>query len=144
MPVVAGVLAVALVVLLVPDTTINRAAPGLTAGSSNGPASASPSASGAPGSAASPSALGAGNLPQGAAQNPSGVTSAPGVAVSGVKCGPGVRQVTWTPYAPPCIPKWSGSNGGATAHGVTGSTITLVLRNPTDWDTAAQATGVPT
>ncbi|HXA42751.1 MAG TPA: hypothetical protein VNV65_07555 [Candidatus Solibacter sp.] len=144
MPVVAGVLAVALIVLLVPDTTINRGSPGLTAGSSIGAASASPSESGAPGSAVSPSALGAANLPSGSSQNPSGGTLAPGVAVSGVKCGPGVRQVTWTPYAPPCIPKWSGSNGGATAHGVTGSTITLVLRNPTDWDTAAQATGVPT
>jgi hypothetical protein len=36
---------------------------------------------------------------------------------------------------------WSGNNGGATSHGVTGSTITLVLRNPSDWDRLADATG---
>jgi hypothetical protein len=43
-----------------------------------------------------------------------------------------------------CTPAWSGNNGGATAHGVTDSTITLVLRNPSDWDSAAETTGVPT
>jgi hypothetical protein len=42
-----------------------------------------------------------------------------------------------------CTPRWSGNNGGATAHGVTASTITLVLRNPSDWDSAAEATGTP-
>jgi hypothetical protein len=42
-----------------------------------------------------------------------------------------------------CTAGWSGNNGGATAHGVTASTITLVLRNPSDWDSAAQATGTP-
>jgi hypothetical protein len=66
------------------------------------------------------------------------------VAVTGVTCGPGVRQFTWSPYSPACVPKWSGSNGGATAHGVTSSTITLVLRNPTDWDSTAPAGGAPT
>ena len=51
-----------------------------------------------------------------------------GVAVSGVTCGPSIRQVSWSAYAPACEPKWSGNNGGATAPGVTGSTITLTYR----------------
>jgi hypothetical protein len=54
-----------------------------------------------------------------------------GVAVSGVTCGPGVRQVTWSAYAPPCQPAWSGNNGGATSRGVTGSTITISYRAAT-------------
>jgi hypothetical protein len=51
-----------------------------------------------------------------------------GTTVSGVSCGPSVRQVTWSAYALACQPKWSGSNGGATSPGVTGSTITLTYR----------------
>jgi hypothetical protein len=42
-----------------------------------------------------------------------------------------------------CTNEWSGNNGGATAHGVTASEITLVLRKPSDWDSAADATGTP-
>ncbi len=41
-----------------------------------------------------------------------------GTARSGVECGPGVRQVTFTPYAPMCTPKFSGNNGGETYRGV--------------------------
>jgi hypothetical protein len=52
-----------------------------------------------------------------------------GTTVGGVTCGPNVRQITWSAYAPACQPKWSGNNGGATAPGVTGSTITLTYRN---------------
>ncbi len=64
---------------------------------------------------------------------PSDVTLAatpgtPGITVGGVRCGPGVRQVPWSHYAPVCVPKWSGNNGGATAPGVTRSTITLTYR----------------
>lgn len=51
-----------------------------------------------------------------------------GTAVSGVKCGPGVLQVSWSDYAPPCEPAWHGDNGGATARGVTGTTITISYR----------------
>lgn len=53
---------------------------------------------------------------------------ASGVTVSGVHCGPGVKQVTWSAYAPPCEPAFHGNNGGATSQGVTGSTITLSAR----------------
>ncbi len=52
----------------------------------------------------------------------------PGVAVSGVHCGPGVRQVPWSHYAPICEPAWHGNNGGSTAPGVTRTTITLTYR----------------
>lgn len=51
-----------------------------------------------------------------------------GTAVSGVDCGPGVRQVAWSAYAPPCQPAWKGNNGGATFRGVTSSTITVSYR----------------
>ena len=51
-----------------------------------------------------------------------------GTTVGGVKCGPGIRQVPWSHYAPICEPKWSGNNGGATAPGVTKTTITLTYR----------------
>jgi hypothetical protein len=53
---------------------------------------------------------------------------ASGVAVSGVQCGPGVRQVTWSKYAPLCQPAFHGDNGGATAPGVTATTITVTYR----------------
>ncbi len=52
----------------------------------------------------------------------------PGTTAGGYRCGPGVRQVPWSSYAPPCQPVWHGNNGGATAPGVTGSTITLSYR----------------
>ena len=67
---------------------------------------------------------------------------APGVARSGVTCGPGVLQVTWTPYAPPCTAAFTGSNGGATAPGVTGSEITVVLRTTTDTEANNASSGV--
>lgn len=62
-----------------------------------------------------------------------------GTAVNGTKCGPGIRQFTFTPYSPMCIPHFTGNNGGATAHGVTKSTITFVLRNPSDYEAARSA-----
>jgi len=51
-----------------------------------------------------------------------------GVAVSGVRCGPGVRQVPWSKYAPWCQPAFHGNNGGSTSPGVTATTITLTYR----------------
>ncbi len=64
---------------------------------------------------------------------PVGVTppAAPGSAgttVSGIRCAPGVRQVTWSHYAPICEPAWHGDNGGSTAPGVTAKTITITYR----------------
>jgi hypothetical protein len=157
-PILAGVLAVALVILLVPDTAFNRAGSGLASGGPSGsvtgttpgvsPATANPSTSPSGGTAGTGAgATGTGGSAGGGGGNIQGVVrggSTSDIAASGVKCGPGVRQVPWSPYSPPCIGKWAGSNGGATSHGVTASTITLALRNPSDWDTAAQGTGTPT
>ena len=50
-----------------------------------------------------------------------------GVTVSGTRCTPGAPQ--WnSPYAPPCVPKFTGNNGGATYNGVTKNQITLSRR----------------
>lgn len=148
-PVMAGVLAFIMLIVVVPDSSdssLSGAAVGNDAslgsfdsdgsgsGASNDP-SRSGSKTGGSGSKGSTGSSGSGSGPPGVGN---------GESVSGVDCGSGVRQVTWSPYAPLCQSKWSGNNGGATAHGVTASTITLVLRNPTDWDSAAEATGLPT
>jgi hypothetical protein len=68
-----------------------------------------------------------------AVPTPKGMTvpTAPGsrgTSVAGVACGPGVRQIPWSSYAPICQPAWHGDNGGATAPGVTATTITLTYR----------------
>ncbi len=44
-------------------------------------------------------------------------------------------------YAPPCVPTFAGSNGGATGQGVTASTITVVYYVPPPGDLAAQFEG---
>jgi len=64
---------------------------------------------------------------------PAGITppaapGSPGTSVAGVACGHGVRQIPWSSYAPICQPAWHGDNGGATAPGVTATTITLTYR----------------
>jgi hypothetical protein len=50
-----------------------------------------------------------------------------GTTVSGTACTPGALQFN-TPYAPPCVAKFTGNNGGATHNGVTATTITLAER----------------
>jgi len=61
-------------------------------------------------------------------QTPMNAPFSAGTTVGGYTCGPGIRQVPWSAYAPACEPKWSGNNGGATAPGVTATTITLSYR----------------
>ena len=51
-----------------------------------------------------------------------------GVTRGGVVCRPGVNQVPDTGYAPPCRPKFTGDNGGATYNGVTATTIRMAIR----------------
>lgn len=70
-------------------------------------------------------------------------TAQSGVAGNGTRCGPGVRQFSFTPYAPLCAPKFTGSNGGSTSHGVTPTTITAVIRSTNDADTLSAAGGTP-
>jgi hypothetical protein len=53
-----------------------------------------------------------------------------GVTRGGYECGPGIRQVPWSKYAPLCEPLWHGNNGGATWQGVTADTITITVRRP--------------
>ncbi len=50
-----------------------------------------------------------------------------GTTISGTKCAAGTPQFD-SPYADPCIPKFTGNNGGATYNGVTATTITLAQR----------------
>jgi hypothetical protein len=44
------------------------------------------------------------------------ITPGTGTTVSGQKCTPGAPQFN-SPYADPCIPKFTGNNGGATSRG---------------------------
>lgn len=66
-----------------------------------------------------------------------------GVTVAGVTCGPGVRQVPFSHYAPPCEPAWHGNNGGATSPGVTATTINLTYRKAATDILAALYTIIP-
>ncbi len=50
-----------------------------------------------------------------------------GTTVSGTPCTPSAPQFA-SPYAPPCVPRFHGNNGGATSNGVTATTITLAQR----------------
>ncbi len=56
-----------------------------------------------------------------------GIKAGTGTTSSGAKCTPSAPQFD-SPYAPPCIPKFTGNNGGATYDGVTANTVTLVER----------------
>lgn len=122
------VMAVLLALVAQAPTTRLPAASALRTASGTG---ANPATAAAQSGAAASSAQGAapGAAPGAASGGTSsGTSAANGLAVSGVKCGPGVLQVTWSPYAPPCEPAWSGDNGGAAAPGVTASTITISYR----------------
>jgi hypothetical protein len=50
-----------------------------------------------------------------------------GKSISGAACSAGTPQFS-SPYAPPCVAKFTGNNGGKTYNGVTRSTITLSQR----------------
>ena len=56
-----------------------------------------------------------------------GIKVGTGTTSSGAACTPSTAQFA-SPYAPPCIPKFTGNNGGATYNGVTASTITVAER----------------
>ena len=154
-PVAAGLLALLLVILLVPSVSPKSSTVSFGSGGAGGTGSSAPlgsaagagpgsapgatsggTAGGVSGSGGSVAAGGTGTSGGTGASGgtvPAGITApaAPGsagVAVSGVACGPGVRQVTWSGYAPLCVPAYHGANGGPTAHGVTAGTITAVYR----------------
>jgi hypothetical protein len=60
------------------------------------------------------------------------VYPATGKTVAGYTCRPGVRQVPWSLYAPPCVARFTGYNGGKTYNGVDEKTIKLAVRVPVD------------
>ncbi|HZT67090.1 MAG TPA: hypothetical protein VFA11_14980 [Acidimicrobiales bacterium] len=51
-----------------------------------------------------------------------------GTTRGGFACAPGVHQIPWSEYAPPCQGVYSGGNGGATSRGVTATQIVLADR----------------
>ncbi len=76
-------------------------------------------------------------------QTPMNAPYGAGVTAGGVTCGPRVLQVPWSNYAPPCEPAWHGNNGGATAPGVTATTINVSFREATSAILNALYTLVP-
>lgn len=98
--------------------TPTTGASGLAAGGTSAGASSSVTAPAVPTAAAA----------NGRASAPPPNAAAFGVARSGVECRPGVRQIPDSTYAPQCVAKFSGDNGGATANGVSATTIKLADR----------------
>ncbi|MDA8366781.1 MAG: hypothetical protein M0Z62_07445, partial [Actinomycetota bacterium] len=76
-------------------------------------------------------------------QTPMNAPYGAGVTAGGIACGPRVLQVPWSNYAPPCEPAWHGNNGGATAPGVTATTINVSFREATSSILNALYTLVP-
>ncbi len=64
-----------------------------------------------------------------------------GKTISGQTCSSGTGQFN-SPYADPCIAKWSGNNGGATYNGVTGNTINLAMRTFPETSNSQEITAV--
>lgn len=152
LPLLAGAVVLLLIVVLVPTATPRSSdqassGPGGTLGQQQGTTTGMTGTPSAPGvvagrGAAAPggSTTTGGVVAGGGATNVAAGPVAPstsGVARSGVHCGPGKKQVTWSVYAPPCVARYTGSNGGATSRGVTGSTITLSYRVTHSADDAA-------
>src|SRR5579884_385777 len=148
LPVAAVGLAVALILVFVPTTQPGGNGLGGTVGNGGSVATGS-GRTGGPGAPVAPTGAGPGAAAPGsggAAPSPGlsgpgqaapsaasygtayAVGSTSGVARTGVRCGAGVRQFSWSRYAPNCVAAFSGNNGGATGQGVTGSTITLTYR----------------
>jgi hypothetical protein len=111
----------------VTDTPATPGSTGTVTGSSSttagGPAMPGSSGISRPGA---PIARRSGSAPTKATR--SGGGAAVSVARSGVRCTGTNRQVPWSSYAPLCVTAFKGNNGGATAPGVTATTITLSFR----------------
>ncbi|GAC1543086.1 MAG: hypothetical protein NVS3B12_31460 [Acidimicrobiales bacterium] len=163
-PFVVGLACFVLVVTLVP--TVSRTG-GATTGANSVAAGGPVAGAGSPTGGANPANPDGGSVAAGPAAGPSsggsaaggmrrtdpsagsslaaGITppaavGAAGTARSGVTCGPGVRQVPWSAYAPLCQRAYQGNNGGATSHGVTKDTITMAFRESSSaQDAAVQA-----
>lgn len=114
-----------------PNAAANNAGPGQQA-AANGATQTSGAALGGASAALGGASSAVGS--SGSSGSVSGAITTPpaagtaGVTRSGVQCGAGVLQVTWSVYAPPCIPVFNGNNGGSTSFGVSKDTITAVFR----------------
>jgi hypothetical protein len=105
-----------------------------SSGSGSAGSSSSGLASGATGSAAGSGASSSGSSggvtsnsgPVGSVQTGTGTTAA------GRACSSGVHQIPWSNYSDLCVAKFTGNNGGAVTRGVTGSTITISVRQTSD------------
>jgi hypothetical protein len=150
-PFIAALVVLLLIALLLPSRSQNS---NLTNGNGNNNGSSTqgdnsgvgangPLASSGPGGTGSSTASG-GSSGGGSSGISGGPITAPaaagtrGITRSGIECGPGVKQVKWTVYAPPCIPKYSGYNGGTRYRGVTKDKIIAYYRV----DHSAQDTAV--
>jgi hypothetical protein len=60
------------------------------------------------------------------------VAAGTGTTAGGFPCTKGTRQLPFSAYAAPCVAKYTGGNGGQTWNGVTGDTIKIVIRVPSD------------
>lgn len=136
MPLFGVFVVLALIAIFLPSRSQS---PALTGGQQNG-AGTDQSSGGVVGSGSAGSSTPAPGTSGGSTGSVGGVSSgggpitAPaaagsrGVTRSGVSCGPGVRQVTWTVYAPLCIPEYSGNNGGNTYRGASKDKIVAYYR----------------
>jgi len=158
LPLLVAAVVLVVIVLTVPTATQQRQSPAFnglsstgtgtgtgtgTTGTGTGTVGAGPQGAsvggGAPGPANGSTTGGGSTSAAAGGSGATGITapSSNGIARSGVHCGPGKHQVTWSVYAPPCVAKYTGNNGGATSRGVTGNTITLSYRITTSADDAA-------
>ncbi|MHB1923472.1 MAG: hypothetical protein ACYCSJ_02150, partial [Acidimicrobiales bacterium] len=147
-PVLAAILAIALLIVFVPTTQPSTNS-GLATGTNSNGTGSSAGNSGSAGSASSGPAAGsaagqAGTAPGSTGSTGVGAVSGGGgtamaasgsgggvggdVSKTGVRCTNGARQFAWSDFAPNCVPAFTGNNGGATGQGVTPSTITLTYR----------------
>jgi len=151
-PVLAAILAIALLIVFVPTTQPSNNSGVATGTNSRGSSSGSSASAGSSGSAGaasggstSGSAAGQAGSTTGSAGSAGGSIASGGgsgsvvagsgvgagggdVSKTGVHCISGARQFAWSDFAPNCVPAFSGNNGGATGQGVTPSTITLTYR----------------
>ena len=123
-PGIALLLAIGLVIAYIPPTEESATRVSDTNGGAGDPAAAS--------ATSAPSSNGAGSEANGPT-----TTQAVGTSRGGVVCGGDARQVPWSRYAPSCVPAFQGANGGATAAGVTDSTITVGYRISSSGESAA-------
>lgn len=153
-PLLITALAVLLVVTLLPSTSpTSQGSPLVTGGANATGLGNAPSASPGAGAAGTGPSLGdrtsaGGQSVGGGGPASQGTTGAPsggiapaiggrGATVNGGYCHPGIRQVSWSHYSPWCVPAFHGSNGGATAPGVTPTTITITYRESNSSQQAA-------